>query len=116
MNKDALGTHERDELSISDFTSAQPIVAAFTSAAMFSVGAVLPLLAALITPENFLIPAVSISSLGFLGLLGAIGAKAGGAPIIKAMLRVVFWGGYGISFNCRYWSCVWNQIIIESKD
>ena len=96
MNKDALGTHERDELGISDFTSAQPIVAAFTSAGMFSVGAILPLLAALISPEDFLIPAVSISSLGFLGLLGAIGAKAGGAPIIKAMLRVVFWGAMAL--------------------
>lgn len=96
MNKDAIGAHERDELGIFNFTSAQPIVAAFTSAAMFSVGAVLPLLAALISPEVFLIPAVSISSLGFLGLLGAIGAKAGGAPIMKAMLRVIFWGAIAL--------------------
>lgn len=99
MNKDALGAHVRDELGISDTTSAQPIVAAVTSAAMFSVGAILPLMAALVSPESYLIPVVSISSLGFLGLLGVIGAKAGGAPVIKAMLRVIFWGSMALALT-----------------
>jgi VIT1/CCC1 family predicted Fe2+/Mn2+ transporter len=39
-----------------------------------------------------LVPVVSIASLVFLGLLGAIGARAGGANVLKATLRVTFWG------------------------
>jgi len=35
---------------------------------------------------------VSIASLGFLALLGAIGARAGGANVLRATIRVTFWG------------------------
>jgi vacuolar iron transporter family protein len=94
MAKDALGAHARDELGISDITTARPIQAAFTSAATFSVGAALPLLMVLITPTRFLVAAVSVASLLFLSLLGAIGARAGGADVIKATARVTFWGAF----------------------
>jgi VIT1/CCC1 family predicted Fe2+/Mn2+ transporter len=40
---------------------------------------------------------VSIAALLFLALLGAIGAKAGGAPIGKAVLRVTFWGAFAMA-------------------
>ena len=63
MAKDALGAHARDELGISEITTARPIQAAFTSAATFSVGAALPLLMVLITPTRFLVAAVSVASL-----------------------------------------------------
>lgn len=99
MKKDALGAHARDELGISEITTTSPIQAAFTSAATFTVGALLPLLTAIICPENFLIPAVAISSLLFLGLLGAIGAHAGGANITKATVRVTFWGALAIALT-----------------
>lgn len=89
---DALTTHAREELGISDITTARPIQAAFTSAATFTVGALMPLFMVLICPKPILIPAVSISSLVFLGLLGAIGAKAGGANSVRATARVMFWG------------------------
>lgn len=92
MVKDALGAHARDELGISEITAARPVIAAFASAAAFTVGAILPLLAALLSPAHLLIPVVSIASLFFLGLLGAIGAKTGGAKIWKATARVMFWG------------------------
>ncbi len=92
MAKDALVAHARDELGISEITAARPVQAAFASAASFTVGAALPLVAVVATPLNQLVPVVSAASLIFLAVLGAIGAKAGGANILKPTLRVVFWG------------------------
>jgi VIT1/CCC1 family predicted Fe2+/Mn2+ transporter len=97
MARDALAAHARDELGISDTTAARPVQAALASAAAFSVGAVLPLLMALLTPERFVVPAVSVASLAFLALLGAVGAKTGGASMGKAALRVTFWGALAMA-------------------
>lgn len=99
MKKDALAAHARDELGISEITAARPIQAAFSSAGSFTVGAILPLVTALICPANILVPAVSIASLAFLALLGAIGAKAGGANLIKATTRVTFWGALAMALT-----------------
>lgn len=93
MKRDALTAHARDELSITNITTARPIQAAWTSAATFTAGAALPLAAAWLAPLGSpMIVAVSASSLVFLAVLGAVGAKAGNAPVGKAMLRVAFWG------------------------
>ena len=92
MERDALGAHKRDELGISDATTARPVQAAFASAGSFSIGAALPLLLAIMVSAHSLIAAVCIASLVFLALLGAVAAKAGGAPILKATVRVTFWG------------------------
>jgi len=92
MEHDDLGAHARDELGIHELTSAKPVQAAFTSALTFSVGAVLPLLAALVSPVSLVVPIVAGTSLVVLTALGIISAKAGGAPVVKATLRVVFWG------------------------
>ncbi|MFZ4806816.1 MAG: VIT1/CCC1 transporter family protein [Hyphomicrobiaceae bacterium] len=97
MAHDALGAHARDELGLSDLTAARPVVAALASAAMFAVGAAMPLVMVLISPASYLIPLVSVASLGFLALLGAIGAKAGGAEILKATVRVTFWGALAMA-------------------
>jgi VIT1/CCC1 family predicted Fe2+/Mn2+ transporter len=100
MVHDALGAHARDELNISHRTTARPVQAAVTSAATFTAGAALPLLAALLLPVGqSLILGVAIASLLFLALLGAIGAKAGGAPLGKAMLRVSFWGALAMAIT-----------------
>lgn len=99
MKKDALGAHARDELGISEITTARPIQAALTSAATFAVGAFLPLLTAVVAPEPLLIPIVSVASLAFLALLGAIGAHAGGANVLKATARVTFWGALAIALT-----------------
>jgi vacuolar iron transporter family protein len=92
MAKDALGAHARDELGISEITTAHPVQAALTSAATFSVGAAAPLALALVPPSRWIVPAVSVGSLVFLAVLGMIGAKAGGANIVKPTVRVTFWG------------------------
>jgi VIT1/CCC1 family predicted Fe2+/Mn2+ transporter len=99
MIKDALGAHAREELGISEITTAKPIQAALTSAATFSVGAAMPLLAVVISPIGYLMPIVSISSLLFLALLGAVGAQAGGANVPRAMVRVTFWGASAMALT-----------------
>lgn len=99
MEKDALGAHARDELGLSEITAARPIQAAFAPAASFACGAIMPLLTAILFPGDLLIPAVSLASLIFLGLLGAVGARAGGANIIKATLRVMFWGALAMALT-----------------
>src|SRR6185295_1043780 len=99
MAKDALGAHARDELGISDITTARPIQAALTSAATFSVGAAMPLLMVAVSPASALVPVVSAASLGFLALLGAIGARAGGANVMRATARVTFWGALALAIT-----------------
>ena len=92
MAKDALGAHARDELGISEISTARPVQAALASAATFSAGAAAPLALALVSPSSWRIPAVAAGSLVFLALLGMIGAIAGGANILKPTIRVTFWG------------------------
>jgi VIT1/CCC1 family predicted Fe2+/Mn2+ transporter len=99
MAKDALTAHARDELGISKITAARPVQAALTSAAMFSVGAAMPLLMVVVSPSTALVPVVSGASLAFLAVLGAIGAKAGGANIIRATIRVTFWGAFALALT-----------------
>ena len=94
---DALGTHARDELGISDVTSARPVQAALTSAVTFAIGASLPLATAFLVPEKQISIIVSILSLGFLAVLGGISAGAGGAPVAKAVARVTFWGALAMA-------------------
>ena len=91
-DKDAIGTHARDELGISDATAARPVLAAVTSALSFTLGAIFPVIVVLIVPGATLAWTVSLASLVFLALLGAIGARAGGANIMIATTRVAFWG------------------------
>ena len=99
MATDALGAHSRDELGISAITTARPVQAALTSAATFTVGAAMPMLMVIIAPVERLAVIVSIASLAFLALLGAIGARAGGAPMSKAVLRVTFWGALAMALT-----------------
>lgn len=99
MAKDALMAHARDELGISDITTARPVQAALTSAATFAVGAAMPLLMVLLSPASLLVPMVSAASLVFLALLGAIGARAGGANVLRATGRVTFWGALAMALT-----------------
>ncbi|HEY1072346.1 VIT family protein [Brevundimonas sp.] len=99
MTHDALGAHARDELGISEITTARPIQAAITSAVTFSAGAALPLVVAAIAPMTDLALWVAGSALIGLALLGALGAGAGGAPIGRSVARVVFWGALAMAIT-----------------
>ena len=92
MVHDAVGAHTRDELGISHTATARPVQAALTSAVTFATGAALPLLTAVLSPAQYLVPLIGGASLMFLVLLGAVSAQAGGAPVLKASVRVAFWG------------------------
>ncbi len=99
MEHDALTSHARDELGISDTLSARPIQAALASAATFAVGAAMPLVVALLAPEPTLVPAVSGASLVCLAALGVLAGRAGGAPVLKSALRVTFWGALAMGLT-----------------
>jgi vacuolar iron transporter family protein len=90
--KDAFAAHARDELGLAAHVVAQPVQAALTSAATFTVGAAFPLVVSMLAPAGKIPLTVSIACLVGLAALGAIGARAGGAGILKPTLRVVFWG------------------------
>ena len=95
MAHDALGAHARDELGISSARAARPVQAALASAASFAVGAALPLLVTALgagnnTPEFGLIALVAGTSLVFLAFLGGFAARAGGAGVTVAAIRVTF--------------------------
>jgi VIT1/CCC1 family predicted Fe2+/Mn2+ transporter len=99
MAHDALGAHARDELGITEVSTARPVQAAMTSAATFAAGAVLPLMAAVVSPPENVVIVVSAISLLSLALLGAIGARAGGAPMLRPVLRVTFWGAAAMALT-----------------
>jgi VIT1/CCC1 family predicted Fe2+/Mn2+ transporter len=94
---DALGTHVRDELGLSEVHAANPLQAAFTSAVTFSVAAAIPLLAAFAAPADSIIPVVLVVTVITLAALGALGANAGAAPILRATFRVVIWGVFAMA-------------------
>ncbi len=97
MARDAIGAHARDELGISETTAARPVQAAIASAGSFAAGAILPLLIALAAPASGRVMLVSGGSLVLLAGLGALAAKAGGAPVAKATVRVTFWGALAMA-------------------
>lgn len=92
MKSDALATHARDELGLSEVHAARPLQAAIASALTFTAGALAPLLVVLVAPIRLLVLAVAVVSLICLAILGALGARAGGASWGRSILRVTFWG------------------------
>ncbi len=99
MTKDALGAHARDELGISEATTARPVQAAMASAATFTVGAAAPLILTMLSPRALLLPVVAVGSLLLLALLGMLGARAGGAGILRPTIRVTFWGALAMALT-----------------
>ncbi len=96
---DALGTHARDELGISEVLAANPVQAALASAGTFAVGAALPLMIVLLVPASARMWAVSAGALLFLALLGSLAARAGGAAVLTAAIRVTFWGALAMALT-----------------
>jgi VIT1/CCC1 family predicted Fe2+/Mn2+ transporter len=99
MAKDALAAHGRDELGIVAALRARPVQAALTSALTFAVGAALPLLVVLVTPDARLVPVVAGASLLCLGSLGWVAARTGGARPLIGAVRVVVWGAIAMGLT-----------------
>lgn len=90
--KDALGTHIRDELGINEITQANPIQAALASGAAFTVGGILPLLVVIFAPILSMEYWLYGFTIVFLIVLGTTAAKTGGSSIPKAIMRITIWG------------------------
>jgi VIT1/CCC1 family predicted Fe2+/Mn2+ transporter len=95
--RDALAAHARDELHLSEMTTARPVQAAMASAGTFAAGAALPMIAAVLAPSTWIGTVVSATSLLFLALLGGVSASLGGAPVGRAVARVTFWGALAMA-------------------
>lgn len=91
MAHDPLGAHARDELGISEISTARPLQAASASAGSFAAGAALPLAIVAIVQAQHVTFAVAAAALVALALLGAFAARAGGGSVLRAALRVTFW-------------------------
>ena len=96
---DALAAHARDELGITDSLRARPVQAAVSSAAAFSVGALLPIAVVMLAPHAGVGPWVTGASLLSLALLGALAARVGGAPMWRGALRVTAWSAAAMGFT-----------------
>lgn len=89
---DALGAHVRDELGINEISQANPLQAALASGAAFTIGGALPFLVTLFLPIKSMEFWLYGTAILFLAFLGALAAKTGGSSILKAVIRVTFWG------------------------
>jgi VIT1/CCC1 family predicted Fe2+/Mn2+ transporter len=97
MAHDALGTHARDELGISETTQARPLQAALASALSFAAGAAIPLVITAITPAELLIAVLVVTTIVGLAGLGALAARTGGAPALPAAIRVTCWSALAMA-------------------
>ena len=99
MSGDALGTHARDELGITEALRARPVQAALASAISFAVGAIVPIAAVLLAPCAWVTEVLSATALATLVILGGIAAYAGGASIVRGAVRVSFWGALAMGIT-----------------
>ncbi|MCU1452760.1 MAG: Integral rane protein [Acidimicrobiales bacterium] len=97
MAADPLAAHARDELGLSETTRARPLQAGLSSAASFILGGTLPLVAFVAAPTSLATAAVIVSAITALVILGIAGARAGGAPLLRAALRVGVGGTLAIA-------------------
>lgn len=94
---DVLEAHARDELGLPEERRANPLQAAGASALSFAVGAAVPLIAIAVFGHASRIAACVVVTLLALGVLGGLGARLGGAPVGRAIGRVVFWGAVAMA-------------------
>jgi VIT1/CCC1 family predicted Fe2+/Mn2+ transporter len=96
---DALGAHARDELGLSETLRARPIQAALASAASFTLGALVPILAIRLAPEGRIGGVTTGAALVALAILGGLSARAGGAAVLRSVLRMLVWGGLAMGIT-----------------
>lgn len=90
--EDPLRVHAREELRLDPDELAQPTQAAVVSAISFAIGAALPLLTMTLVPGSMRAPLTLTAALVTLAFLGAWSARLGGAPVPRAVLRVLVGG------------------------
>jgi VIT1/CCC1 family predicted Fe2+/Mn2+ transporter len=99
MAHDKLEAHARDELGINEHSTAKPVQASLASAASFITGGLAPLLAVIFTPAALALRVLVCVTILALAALGLAGARAGGAPLVPAAVRVVIWGSIAMAIT-----------------
>lgn len=99
MMTDALGAHARDELGISETLRAKPFQASIASALSFTLGALVPMVTVFLVPTDLVTKISSAIAVFTLFILGGTAARLGGASIMKAGVRVAFWGVIAIGLT-----------------
>lgn len=99
MRHDALETHARDELGMSETSSAKPLQAAIASALTFTTGGAIPMIMAMLFPGASVLYAILGASLVALAILGALGAYAGGASLVRGAFRGLLLGGIALAIT-----------------
>lgn len=102
---DVLGAHIRDELGINEISQANPIQAAIASGLSFIAGGLLPLLVTIFLSIEHMEYLLYGSSTLFLAALGAVAARTGGSTVLKAVVRITFWGtvAMGLTALVGFW-------------
>ena len=88
----ALKAHALYELGVMDITEARPLQAALSSGVAFTIGGLLHVSVAYLTPLDRIEYIQYIFAIIFLAFLGAILARTGGSKILKPILQITFWG------------------------
>ncbi|WP_374664930.1 VIT family protein [Acinetobacter sp.] len=96
--KDALEAHARDEIGIHENTAANPLQAAGSSAAAFSLGALFPMLSILLSPDQYVSNVVMVVGVLSLAFLGALSSYFAGTSMLRGSLRVSIWGIIAMAF------------------
>jgi VIT1/CCC1 family predicted Fe2+/Mn2+ transporter len=99
MAHDALTAHLDAELNLDPHDTASPVQAALASALAFTLGALLPLLAIMMSPPSLRLPVTVAAVLLALGAAGAASARIGGSSPRNAVLRIVIGGAAGLAFT-----------------
>lgn len=95
--RDALSAHLAIELNIDQDDVVSPWHAAAASAAAFTIGAILPMLAILLPPADWRIPVTFVAVLLALAITGTLSATIGGSSRLRATLRVVIGGALALA-------------------
>lgn len=96
---DALAAHADAELRIDPDELTNPLHAAVASAAAFTLGALLPLVAILLPPESYRVLVTVVAVLIALAVAGAVSARIGGSSVRLAVTRIVIGGGAGLALT-----------------
>jgi VIT1/CCC1 family predicted Fe2+/Mn2+ transporter len=96
---DPLAAHAELELRIDPEELTNPWLAAVSSAVSFTVGALLPLVAILVTPATYRIPVTVAAVLLALATTGWVAARLGGAKPVRPIVRVVVGGALAMAIT-----------------
>jgi VIT1/CCC1 family predicted Fe2+/Mn2+ transporter len=110
MEKDALGSHIRDELGIVEELRARPVQAALASSGSFAVGAAATVIVAAVAPAGARVALVAAAAILLLAGLGLVGARLGGAHRFRPTLRIVVGGSLAMAVTALVGAITGNTV------